>query len=197
MNKTKFFNKVGYTLIELLAVMIVLMTIGGIITSVLVSALRSGNRSTTTNSVRQTGSYALSQMTKMLTFAQGFDNVSLNGVSSTNCVVPDVPAGSPTPAPFTYDSIEITSFDGGQTTFSCPLNQTYNTHILSSNSAYLTDPNAVDATCSFTCSQESVTTPPTIGITLNVKSKGTSSFIENQTQVNFQTSVTFRNKPVD
>ncbi len=39
----------GYTLIELLAVMIILVSAGVVVTSIMVSTLRGGNKSTTTN----------------------------------------------------------------------------------------------------------------------------------------------------
>jgi type II secretory pathway pseudopilin PulG len=107
----------GYTLIELLAVMIILMAVGTIITSILVITLRSGNKSTTTNDIRQNGNYAMAQMSKMITYAQEFEGVSVNDPSQfpaqlqTDC--------TSQPAFTQYKYLRIKSFDEGITTFAC------------------------------------------------------------------------------
>ena len=183
----------GFTLIELLAVMIILVVVGTIIASILVSTLRSGNKSTTTNDIRQNGNYAITQMSKMIAYAESFDGVSLNGVSNfVNCVPPVVGQNTPIPAPSQYSGVKITSWDGGQTIFSCLNN------MLSSNSAAMVNSD-IDATCYFTCSQISKDISPTIGIDLVLKrlpSSGT-LFPEAQTTIHFQTSVTLRNNTSD
>lgn len=184
----------GYTLIELLAVMIVLIAVGTIIASILISSLRGGNKSTTTNEVRQSGNYAISQMSKMIAYAKSFDGVSSNGVDFVdNCVLPSVGQGTPTPDPNKqYFFVKITSFDNGKTTFSC--STTDNT--LSSNSAALISPTTMDASCYFTCSQSDLLTPPTIEIHMTLKKRAQINqtlLPEFQTAVSFDTSVTPRN----
>jgi prepilin-type N-terminal cleavage/methylation domain-containing protein len=187
----------GYTLIELLAVMIILTTVGLIITSILASSLRSGNKSTTTNDIRQVGNDAMAQMSKMIEYAKSFDGVSSDNLSPhvwSNCVVPSVIPTSPTPTPITYYSVEITSFDGGQTIFNCA-----NTVLSSQSAGMITNLNPIntDATCSFTCNQSSALAAPTIDINLTLKRKAQSGGLpflpEAQTVINFQTSVTLRN----
>jgi type II secretory pathway pseudopilin PulG len=185
----------GYTLIELLAVMIILMAVGTIITSILVITLRSGNKSTTTNDIRQNGNYAMAQMSKMIAYAYSFDGLSADGQQTwyDNCVIPYVGSNTPIPSlPSKYYSVKITSSDQLQTDFDCS-----NT-ILSSQSAGLTSPlvnSDTDATCWFTCSQSSLTSAPTIGIDLTLKKRTTGlPFLpEAQTAIHFQTSVTVRN----
>jgi type II secretory pathway pseudopilin PulG len=184
----------GYTLIELLAVMIILMAVGTIITSILVITLRSGNKSTTTNDIRQNGNYAMAQMSKMIAYAYSFDGLSADGHQQTwydNCVIPYVGSNTPTPSlPSKYYSVKITSPDQFQTIFNCDITN----NVLSSNSAALVNSDT-DATCWFTCSQSSLTSAPTIGIDLTLKKRTTGlPFLpEAQTAIHFQTSVTVRN----
>jgi hypothetical protein len=131
----------------------------------------------------------------MIAFAKSFDSIEdVNGNSHTDCVSIPAQNGNPPPAPLTYKSITITSFDEGQTTFSC-LNGG-----LSSNSGTLQTPlfdtNAVEAvTCSFTCSQLNLSSSPTINISLKLqrKQQNTNLLPEAQTVIDFQTSVTLRN----
>ena len=191
----KIFNDKGFTLIELLAVIVIMVVVGMIIISILVSALRGGNRSQTTNEVRESGNYIMSQMSKMITFAKHLDGLSTgatdtsgNLIYDTNCVLPSV---SPVPPPTLYLYIEITSFDGGQTTFSCPDPNTHSTTI-ASNSASLINDNFTVSNCSFICTQASLSTPPTINISFTL-SENKGSFTEKQAMIPFDTSVTLRN----
>lgn len=180
--KIKFNNK-GYTLIELLAVILVMIAVGTVIMSILVAALRGGNKSQTTNEVRESGNYVISQMSKMITFAKNLDGLSTDGVSyDTSCVL----SGSPAPTPVPYQYIKITSFDGGITTFSCSGGK------ISSGSSSMTSPNLTVTNCTFICSQPNASIPPTIDIsfTLN-ENKG--SFTEKQASIPFETSITIRN----
>lgn len=187
--KNKILNNKGYTLIELLAVIVILVSVGAIITSILVTALRGGSRSNTTNEVRDSGNYAISQMSKMLTFAKTFDGVSTDGINYvTNCIVTQPPAPTPTIAPVTYQYIKITSFDGGQTVFSC------NGSTIASNGASLINvTNLTVSSCSVLCSQTNLLSSPTIDINFTLSKLNSGFFVENQTTIPFKTSVTPRN----
>lgn len=186
----------GFTLIELLAVMIILVVVGTIITSILVSTLRSGDKSTTTNDIRQNGNYAMAQMSKMITFAKSFDGINDGITWHTDCVAPP----APTPAlPSQYYSVRISSFDGGQTTFSCSGSPDFK---LASNAADMVPSNKIIASprCYFTCSQDNLSAPPTIGINLTLEKKPQPGFTllpEAQTVINFQTSLTLRNSALN
>lgn len=185
MKKIFSLNK-GYTLIELLAVMIILVSAGVVVTSIMVSTLRGGNKSTTTNDVRQNGQYAISQMSKMITFAKEFNGVSVDNVTySTNCLPYTGP--TPIPTPPLYQYIKITSFDGGTTTFSCSSNT------ISSNSASLLNQNIAVSNCFFTCTQASLSVSPTIKINFTLSKLNSGFFAENQTTIPFDTSITLRN----
>jgi len=181
----------GYTLIELLAVMIILIVVGTIIAAIFVSALRGGNKSTTTNDIRQSGNYAISQMSRMIAYAKSFDGVSTDGNTFDKCTA--FPVGT------SFAAVKITSFDLGVTTFSCMQSGSYWT--IASNGAALLDTNTIAATagnCSFTCSQVSDFSPLTIniGLTLQKKPQSASTLLpEAQTIIPFNTSVTLRNIP--
>lgn len=185
----------GYTIIELLAVIVILVSVGTIITSILVSTLRNGGRSNTVNEVRQNGNYIIVQMSKMIAFARSFDGVSTgetdtegNLVFTTNCVVTNPPSPTPPPLPVAYSYIKITSFDGGQTVFSC------SGGTIASNGASLVNTESLNVTsCSFYCNQPTILSAPTLDINFTMQKKTTSLFVENQAIIPFQTSVTPRN----
>lgn len=179
----KIFNsKKGFTLIELLAVMIVLIAVSSIIGAILFSSLRGTNKTNTLTAVRQNGNNAISQMVKMLRGAKRLD-------SPASCSVPL----SPTPIP-TYSFVTFTSFDDGQTTFSC------DSGTISSNAASLLDLTGVSlVSCSFTCTQEGILDFPTVGINFSLREyapSGITLFSEktaSATAIPFQTSVSLRN----
>jgi type II secretory pathway pseudopilin PulG len=184
----KFLNKKGYTLIELLAVMIVMVSVGGIITSILVSALRGGNKTNVSTLVRQNGNYAIFQIARMIAFSRSFDGVSVDGTTyAENCVPVVPPDPTPTPTPPEYQYIKITSFDGGQTIFSCENNT------IASNGASLIDSSTLTVTnCSFMCSQRTLSSPPSMDISFTLQ-RTTGGLFEAQSTIPFNTSVTLRN----
>ncbi len=168
MKKKKY---TGFSLIELLIAVAIMLIVGTIVTSVLFVSLRTSSKSETTLLVKQNGEFALSQMTKSIRFAKQLD-------SPASCVTP-----------VTQLSVTITSFlDGGQTTFSC------SGSTIASNGASLIDTTAVTASgCSFICSQTSSSQPPTITIQFTLNARTTSSFVETTATAPFKTSVTMRN----
>lgn len=195
----------GYTLIELLTVMIILVAVGTIITSILVSTLRSGDKSTTTNDIRQSGNYAIAQMSKMIAYAKSFGWVSIdpNALTGTdNCIPSAVGLETPTPTPPEYKSVMVNSFDNDAQgnprpiIFSCQNSDDGTTVFLASNGAHLTPDTMTASSCFFTCSQNSTSTSPTIDINLTLKRRPPVGFTllpEAQTVIKFQTSVTLRN----
>ena len=195
MKKNLRFNQQGYTLIELLTVMVVVVVVGVIIAGILVSSLRGGSKSNVLNNVRENGNYAIVQISKMITYAQAFNGVSdgtvdINGnlIYTTDCTQIIPPSPSPTPARVSYQYLKITSFDGGQTVFSCG-NST-----IASNGASLVDTSSVSVSaCSFSCIQDNFGQLQTIGINFTLSQKTTSNLTEKNAAVPFQTSVRIRN----
>jgi type II secretory pathway pseudopilin PulG len=170
----KFSMQSGFTLIELLVVAGVFVTLSVVILSIFVIALRGSSKSDYILSMKQNGNFTMSQIVKQIRFAKSLD-------SPVSCV-PSV----------TQSSLKITSLaDNGQTTFSCPAgSQT----AITSNSASLLNTNRVAVTaCSFTCSQTSLSEPPTVTIKFTLAPKAVNQQVETVGTIPFQTAVTLRN----
>lgn len=180
-------NNSGYTLIELLAVMIVLVTVGVIIASILVSSLRGTSKTNVIDEIRSNGNFTLLQMGRMISFAQNFSGVSTDNVTyTTNCTV------QPSPR---YRYIKIKSFDDKETIFSC--NILGNPPTIASNEASLINTEKVSLdppdSCYFTCSQINLSESPVIGINFILSQSAASGFFEQKATIPFETSVTIRN----
>lgn len=185
----------GYTLIELLAVMVIMGTVGFIITAILVSSLRGSSKATVVNEIRQNGNYAILQMGRMIGFSQAFLGASTDHVTpyTTNC--------TPSPSPdFKYLKIKL--FDDKETILSCNLNANPPTGwpygwtypAIASNGASFINANEVSVeTCGFTCTQNSISEPPVIGIKFRLTQKSSSALFEKRSTIPFETSVTTRN----
>lgn len=194
----KTFNSKGYTLVELLAVILVLVSVGGIIIAIVTTSFRGGNRSINVNQVRQEGNFALTQMSRTIRYAEGFDGVSIDGSANSytkNCIVAVPPSPTPMPAPIKYKHLKITSFDGGVITFSCKDGVLDLTNVISSNSDNLISTakvSLVEDSCYFICNQESAASSPIIDINFTLVPSN-QKFVENTLTVPFQTSVILRN----
>ena len=180
----------GFTLIELLVSLGVLISVGVVTVGILTSALRGSNKASAVNNIRQNGSYAIIQMSRAVQYANTFNGVSVDGTAgsfTTSCAGPASLPLTPTPIPTQYKYVKITSFDGGQTVFSC------STSTIASNSASLLDTSSVALdSCSFTCKQEGKDFP-IIEINFTLSQKGSGNFAENKITVPFGTSITIRN----
>ncbi len=205
--KKIFKNNNGYTLVELLAAMILLVTVGSIMAGIIVVSLRGSKRSTNVNDMRQQGNFALSQMTKMITYAQAFEGISdgTTDVDTGNLVYTKDCTLNSTTHQYTY--LKISSFDQGKTTFIC--NDNSQGSLIASYGASLTkwplsvgdntpfvqyfneDKYTVSA-CYFTCMQENSSVTPTIGINFTVQKPDT-TIVENKVSLDFDTTVGFRN----
>lgn len=164
----------GYTLIELLVVMMIFITIGGVVLAVIYISFRGSTKTQVGTTVKQNGSFAMTQMVKTIRFAKGL-NDPVSCVPSAN-----------------VNSITVTTLEyGGQTTFSCP---TETNPSISSNSASLIDTNKIEVKdCSFTCKQLYQTQPPTITIEFTLRAKNAGGLTEAESEIPFQSSVLMRN----
>ena len=189
----KYFNyHKGYTLIELLAVMAILITVGTIIAGIIVSSLRGSNRSKNVGNVRQAGNTVLVQMSKTIKFAKSFDGISINETNYvTDCIVP-VTIPIPTPIPYKY--LKLTSSDDTQTIFACKEGSVFSNTDELIDQTNLTGFSIPTASCYFICSQTNIAVPPTISINFTVSTVDpTSAFAENRVSLDFKTSAAFRN----
>lgn len=182
----------GFTLIELLVSLIILISVGAVTVAILTSSLRGSNKTNAMNNIRQNGSYAIIQISRAIQYAKTFDGLSTDGVNFTdNCVQSIPPSPTPTPTAVPYKFIKITSFDGGQTVYSCDPTLAPNT--IASNGASLLDTDSVflGPFCSFVCVQGKTSDSPIINISFSLTSK--KNLVENRVTVPFNTSVTIRN----
>lgn len=170
----------GFTLVELLAVMVVFVTVAGIILTLITTILRGNNKTNNLNSLQANGDYAISQISK-----------SLHNASTLLNPFPCGTIDSPTAT----SAVKIAFPDGSITTFSCY--DTNNNLNVTSNSASLINTNAVKVTsCTFTCGQNTPSDYPLVGVNIALQSKNANSFAESSASssgVLFQTSLVIRN----
>lgn len=187
----------GFTLIELMVVITVLIVVGGVLLGTLFSTLRGVTKTNTINTVRSNGNYAITQMAKMIRDAKTLDK--LNATSFTSCVVTQPVSPTPLPTLIPLSSITFSSFDGGQVTFSCD-STTISSASATLNPVSLIDTSAVSLTsCAFYCTQETILDAPRIEISFSLKqyeAPGINLGLERKASVSaipFHTSVTMRN----
>ena len=163
-------KKTGFTLVEMLIVTAVFMLLGVLLVNSLFSILKSNTKAELMKEIRQSGSYALDVMSKMIT----------NGIiTDTNCSAAN-------------SSIVIKNPDGGETTFECSGDPAY----IASNSAQLTNIQQIKiSSCSsvFQCEVIGENTRKVI-INFVLRQKGSSPRPEDQAQQTFQRVIMVRNE---
>lgn len=167
----------GFTLVEMLAVIIVFIIIGSIMLSILVTTFRTSQKTDTLSQVRENGNYVITQMAKSIRDATGL-------VAPFPCVTPA-----------TVSAMTILTPDHDQITYDCTIPPSPTPATIASNSASILDTSSVALnTCSFTCMQDSASELPIIQINFSLKQQSTSTFAEKiVAPVSFQTSVVMRN----
>lgn len=176
-------EQAGYTLIELVIVIMVMLVVGGIIVGILYSAIRGTTKARVNNNISQNGNYATAIMTNFIANATDLLEVTDPfGNVFTSCVSDGV-------NPVDGVSVTIQNYDGGVTTFACE------NGYISSNSASLTDRNEVEViqdTCRMLCMQTSLYSPPRIDISFEIQNKNAADNVTSGKTL-FETSVTLRN----
>lgn len=190
----------GFTLVELLISMFLILSVTAVVMTIFVAGLRGTNQTAAEADVRQNGNLALLQISRMIRNAKNFEGVSVDG--STN-FTPSCYGGTgfgPSPTPQPYKGVRVTAFDGGVTDITCPLTDTEtaisSTSASLASSVPLTDSVAVTViptSCYFTCQQQSSTDLPIIGINFTMSSNKISGAIGHGVAQVFQTSVVPRN----
>ncbi len=178
-----FYSQRGYTIVELLAVMTIVVVVSGVIAGILYSTLRGGSKSKITSDVAQNGNYAISVITQ--TIIQSQDVTSVGGTPITSCIT------SPTGT-----SIDLTQSDGSTITFSCSNNTVASTSAQITSSLIDTSNLEVDATtCTFKCRQDNnnPVAIPVVDVAFSVKQKGSVTNPDAKSTANFSTSTSMRN----
>lgn len=174
----KELKKNGFTLIEILIAIMIIITASTVIVTVLSSSFKGVSKSTASEEVRQNGNSAVTKMSRAIQFAKGFDSSSIDGTNySTGCE-----AGS-------FKAIKIKSASVDQK-INLKCDATANSLTLDGESLIDNSKITINS-CSFTCSQANLTVSPVIGI--NFKLSKTGSVPEKSATVSFTTSVKMRN----
>lgn len=184
----------GFTLVELLASVIVLVAVGSVIAGIISSSLRGANKTNTIENIRQNGNYVLNQMSKDIEYARTFDGES-TGLSNddgatyaTSC--PFSLSPTPTQVATTYSLITVESVNSRTIRYKC----TSTPPVLSANETSLIDAASVSLrNCVFSCSQTRATDVPIIKIKFELGQENLNSLAENSGSIIFETSVTMKN----
>ena len=179
----------GYTLIELLAVTIVLSVVGLVIGAIIISALRGTSKTSIISEIRQEGNNRLSELSKMVEFAQSFDGVSVDNIDYvSDCTIED--PDNPTH----YNYLKVTDFNDAQLTLSCSIDPITSNLNIASNGASLITSDSIEVTeCFFTCTQNFLAEPPILGLYFDL-TKTTGGGVSDQNySVSFETNIVMRN----
>jgi len=188
----------GFTLIELIVVMVILMTIGLVIGAILVTALRGSNKTLVISNVRENGNYAIQLLSKQIRYAKTFYGVSNSGDVGSYIQDCSLPAATE------YNYVMFETFKLDTVKYSCTNTIPPSIKITTVNDAGVAQPDItlIDektievVSCRFTCSQSTLASPYIIGIDFSLKQKTSSKLVERTSSViPFQTSVTLRNAP--
>jgi type II secretory pathway pseudopilin PulG len=183
-------NSKGFSLIELLVGIAIIITAMTIVLAIIVSSFRISGKNTSTESVRQNGSSAINQMSRMIQFADGFVGVTNDASFATTVPVCEIPPSDPAIQPTKYKYLRI-NFNGSQKTFSCASNQ------LQSDGTSMIDNNKISvptSDCYFTCTQDNAAVAPVIGINFDLAMGDESTVNERRARMNFSTKVKMRNQ---
>jgi type II secretory pathway pseudopilin PulG len=179
----------GFTLVELLASVIVLVAIGSIIAGIITTSLRGTNKANTIENIRQNGNYALNQISKDIEYAQPFDgkNTGLGNLDNDGNIIytTSCPFSS---SPTSYSLISVESTNNKRIQYKCTSSE------LSANGVLLIDANSVSLnSCSFSCIKNQITDIPIVKIKFELSSGNSNGLAENSGSITFETSVTMRN----
>lgn len=178
----KRFYSFGFTLIELLVATAIIITATTIVFAILTSSFRSINKTTISEEVRQNGNSAISRMSRILQFADSFQDSSTDGLNYTPTCIQGT----------NYQSIRVKS-GGLLRTLSCQ-NLSLDSSPSSPSSPLIDTAKVkvVAGSCRFTCIQDNSNVSPVIGIYFSL-SEATVSVPEKSASITFSTTVKMRN----
>lgn len=185
----------GFTLIELLVLIVVLSAVGSIVIGIITFSIRGTNKTNTIENIRQSGNYAISQMSKTIEYAQSFEGLSTDGIIYDKVC----PVGAVPPTTTSYNRIKITPFNNPPIEYACNDLGGGNIFSLTSNGTSLIDTVTAGAeikmtSCSFKCTVSNAVDVPIISVSFSIEPATTSTLVEKvATPITFETSVTMRN----
>lgn len=171
-------KSLGFSLVEILVAISLIITSTTVVVAILTSAFRASSKTTSADVVRQSGSNAINRVSRMIQYSDGFNGVSNDG-STYILTCPTTPTR--------YNFVRITSA-GQSRIVSCADSGI----AIDSDSLLGSNVRITPGTCVLTCSQDSATISPVIGISFDLQlSYATVS--EKTARINFATSVKMRN----
>ncbi len=164
----------GFTFVELLVSMMILMVVGSIILVVFFSSLRGTGRSQALITLRQNGNYALSQMTKNIRQAA----LIVDEASCTETKAESVTVVSP--------------FDSAETTYRCT--ESGIASISATQTYYLVDTtdDVTISACSFTCGRHELSDVPYVQLDFTLETPESRAFSA-EDPFSFSATVLLRN----
>lgn len=180
----------GFTLIEILVGISIIITASTIVIAILVSSFRTSSKTTASDIVRQNGNNAITQLSKMIQFANEFGGVRVG----------------PDPAQFIQSCTTLTQQSTDYYYVKIHIGNEDKIISCDDTSGILIDGkplfdqkrvSLVSDSCKFTCSQKNSQETPVIGISFSLTSGAvgsSSTLAEKNTVINFKTSVKMRNQ---
>lgn len=177
-------NTLGFTLIEMLVSIAIIITTTTVVVAILASSFKGITKSAISEDVRQNGNSALSRMTRTIQFAQSFHGVSKNNTD----YITDCSLGGEK-----YNYVRVRA-NSQTVTFSCT-----NADIIMENSSPLSTTSLIDKSrvaivedsCKITCLQGDGAVSPVINISFELFKAGVND--QKNSEVFFSTSVKMRN----
>jgi prepilin-type N-terminal cleavage/methylation domain-containing protein len=160
----------GFTLFEVLTVMLLISTVGMTIVSIFIVSLRGTSKAAALTLIRQEGNFAISQMSKSIRFANTLD-------------VPD-------PCDGLTNDITVTSVNGVVTTYTYDPDSDM---IFQNGEALFNQSQMAIANATFLCAQQSASDPPTISIQFVLFRQNSGNNADTTASLEFKTTVAMRN----
>lgn len=172
-------NNKGFTLVEILISVAIVITSATIVVAIITASFRGSTQTNINEDLRLEGNSALSQVGKMIQFADGFVGV-VDGTNTeySNCVTNDEDAS--------YTEVKLL-IDGEVTTISCK-----DDTVRINDNPLFESSKAVVENCAVRCSQTDTTDSPTIGVEFDL-SRNDSSLIEQRSSMRFEKNIKMRN----
>ncbi len=166
-------KKQGFSLIEVLIAMGILVTVGSVAMVVFFTTLRGATKSDVIREVKQNGEYAISAMETMIRSSQSVESIGSGCSSSNGCLG----SGS---------CIKILNPDNQYTVFSLSGTQ------IASTGGNLTNNKVRASGLSFTCSQPPGA-PPIVTVSFTLTQATSTTRVEEQASIPFKTTISLRN----
>lgn len=185
-NKFKFLNsKSGFSLIELLVGIAIIITATTVVLSIIVSSFRITSKNTSSDRVRQAGNNAVSQIIRMVQFSEYFYGMSkdFGNTIVDSCDPPDE----------IYNAIKI-KYRGVDKIISCSIDSNIKIQSNGESAMEMFENEKYRVNnCKITCIKTSDYSPPKIGLSFDLDYGNEGAVSEKTSKINFSTTIKMRN----